>query len=83
MFHVDRAALLYIANKSTLTRTLARWALLLQEFTFEVDRPGSQHALADYLSHLEVDSIAAIPNDLPDVAILTITSISTREDPDS
>ena len=49
-FHVDHAALLYIADKSTLTGKLARWALLLQEFTFDiVDRPGSQHALADYL----------------------------------
>mgnify|MGYP000385546440 CR=1 FL=1 len=83
MFHVDRAALLYIANKSTLTRTLARWALLLQEFTFEVDRPGSQHALADYLSRLEVDHTAAIPDNLPDATILTITPITTGEDPNS
>ena len=34
---------------------------------------GSHHALADYLSHLEVDSTDAIPNDLPDSAVLTVT----------
>ena len=36
MFHVDHAALLHIANKSTLTGKLTRWALLLQEVTFDI-----------------------------------------------
>ena len=82
-FHVDHAALLYIADKSTLTGKLARWALLLQEFTFDiVDRPGSQHALADYLSCLELDATTPIPDDLLDATILEITPLSTPYDLD-
>ena len=66
-FHVDHAALLYIFDKSTLTGKLARWALLLQEFTFDiVHRLGSQYALADYISRLEVDATISIPYDFPD-----------------
>ena len=84
MFHIDHVALLYIAGKSTLPGKLAKWALLLQEFTFDiVCRPGSQHTLAEYLSHLEIEATATIPDDLPDAAILTITPMSTLEDPDS
>ena len=45
---------LYIAAKSSLIGKMARWALLLQEFEFDViNRRGAQHAIADYLSRLE------------------------------
>ena len=39
--------------------------------------------LADYLSRLEMDATAAIPNNMPDATILMITPISNGEDPDS
>ena len=81
-FHVDHTALLYIADKSTLTGKLARWALLLQEFTFDiVHRLGSQHELDDYLSRLEVNATFAIPDDFPNTAILTVITVSTPDDP--
>ena len=52
-FHVDHSALLYLVSKQELTGKLARWTLLLQEFEFDIlHRPGVQHAIADYLSHL-------------------------------
>ena len=82
--YVDHAALLYIADQSTLIRKLARRALLLQEFTFDiVHQPGSQHALTCYLSRLEMDATDTIPNDLAGASILTITPMSPSEDPDS
>ena len=40
-FHVDHSALLYLVSKHELTRNLARWTLLLQEFKFNIlDRLG-------------------------------------------
>ena len=53
-FHVDDAVLLYLVSKQSLTRKLARWILLLQEFDFDIQhRPDTQHAVADYLSGIE------------------------------
>ena len=81
-FHVDHVAVLYIADKSTLIGKLAGWCLLLQEFTFDiVHRPGSQHVLADYLSCLEMDAMAAILDDLPDSTVLTVTPMNLRTTP--
>ena len=38
-----------------MTGKLARWTLLLQEFEFDIiHRQGVQHAVADYLSRLEL-----------------------------
>ena len=52
-FHVDHSVLLYLVSKQELTRKLARWTLLLQEFEFDIlHRPGVQHVVADYLSCL-------------------------------
>ena len=54
IFHVDHATLFYLVSKHSLTRKLARWMRLLQEFDFEIQhRPGTQHAVADYLSRIE------------------------------
>jgi hypothetical protein len=48
-FHVDHSALVYLVSKASLTRKLARWTLLLQEYEFDiVYRPDVQHAVADY-----------------------------------
>jgi hypothetical protein len=34
IFFVDHQALLYVVNKPIVTRTIAKWLLLLQEFDF-------------------------------------------------
>ena len=63
-FHVDHATLLYLVSKQTLTEKLARWMLLLQDFEFDIQhRPGTQHALADYLSGLENEADAVNGDD--------------------
>ena len=50
-FHVDHATLL---SKQAVRGTLALWMLLLQEFDFDIQhRPGTQHAVEDYLSRIE------------------------------
>ncbi|MCO5581181.1 hypothetical protein L7F22_035079 [Adiantum nelumboides] len=54
LFHVDHLALLYLIRQQNLTRSLARWVLLLQEFEFEVIHCArAQHVVADYLSRLD------------------------------
>ena len=79
-FHVDHATLLYLVSKQTLTGKLARWMLLLQKFEFDIQhRPGTQHAVADYLSRLENGAEAVKgDDDFPDGAILHIEA----EDPE-
>ena len=79
-FHVDHATLLYLVSKQSLTRKLARWMLLLQEFDFHIHhRPSTQHAVADYLSGIENGAVAIEgDDDFPDGAILHIP----RNDPD-
>ena len=73
-FHVDHATLLYLVSKQTLTEKLARWMLLLQDFEFDIQhRPGTQHAVADYLSRLENEAYAVNgDDDFPEGAILHI-----------
>jgi hypothetical protein len=36
MFFVDHQAFIYLINKPTVTRWIAQWLLLLQEFNFKV-----------------------------------------------
>ena len=50
IFHVDHTTLLYLVSKQTLIGKLVRLMLLLQEIQH---RLGTQHAIADYLSHIE------------------------------
>ena len=73
---MDHAALLYLVSKQSLTGKLARWMLLLQEFEFDIyHRPGTQHAVADYLSRLENGTDAVKDDDdFPDGAILQIAT---------
>ena len=70
-FHVDHATLL---SKQAVRGTLALWMLLLQEFDFDIQhRPGTQHAVEDYLSRIEngADAVDA-DDDFPNGAILHI-----------
>ena len=79
-FHVDHAALLYLVDKQALTGKLARWMLLLQEFDFIIQhRPGTQHALADFLSRLDNrEKVPKDDDDFSDANILRVVPIATR-----
>jgi hypothetical protein len=84
-FHVDHSALVYLVSKASLTGTLGRWTLLLQEYEFDiVHRPGAQHAVADYLSRLESgEAPAEVADNFPDAGIMTVTpEAGPRDDPD-
>ena len=74
-FHVDHSALFYLVSKQELTRKIARWTLLLQEFEFDIiHRPGVQHVVTDYLSRLESgESGARVKDDFPN-AVMKIFS---------
>ena len=77
---MDHVALLYLVSKQALTGKLARWMLLLQESDFDIQHlPGTQHAVADYLSRIEngADAVDG-DNNFPDGAILHIEA----EDPE-
>lgn len=53
VFHVDHYALQHLVKNADLSGRIARWVLLLQEFTFTVQtRKGIHHENADYLSWL-------------------------------
>ena len=71
---MDHVALLYLVSKQALTGKLARCMLLLQEFDFDIQhRPGTQHAIADYLNRIENGADAVDDDDdFPDGAILHI-----------
>ena len=81
-FHVDHATLLYLVKKQTLTRKLARWILLLQEFDFVIQhRPGTQHAVADFLSTIDNgDNALRQDDDFPDSDILRIATTGSQEE---
>ena len=51
VFHTDHDSLKYLVNKSDLSGRIARWILLLQEFTYKVTvKSGKANANADFLS---------------------------------
>ncbi|KAL3683144.1 hypothetical protein R1sor_001166 [Riccia sorocarpa] len=76
VFHVDHQALRYIVNRPSRSGKLARWMLLLQEYTFTVEyKPGTLHINADYLSRLPGDpSLTAIDTEPIDFSLLSITT---------
>ena len=57
--------------------------LLLQEFDFDIDhRSGVQHAVADYLSRLEIgDPPAQNYDDFPDAVLFTINDTDIGPQP--
>ena len=78
VFHVDHDALKYMVNKPQLSGRIARWVLLLQEFTFTIEvRPGKKHANADHLSRLTTElGTEAIPDALPDAHLFAVEVVS-------
>lgn len=54
----DNSALLWLKSLKDPTGRLARWALKLQHYTFEIKhRPGKLNVVADALSRINIDSI--------------------------
>ena len=61
MFHTDHDSLKYLENKPDLSKRIARWILLLQEFTYEVVvKSGKTNANADFMSQQR--GIAVVKN---------------------
>ena len=87
-FHTDHDSLKYLVNKPDLSGRLARWILLLQEFTYEVKfKPGNANANADYLSRqrgppnlkaLEIE----FPDEFPEFKTQGDISIAGLQTPD-
>ena len=58
---VDHAPLRYLLNHKEPSSRLMRWALLLQEYNFEIlYRPGKKHSNADTLSRIPINAISEI-----------------------
>ena len=71
----DHSALTYIQNNTKITGRVARWAILLQNYDYEIiHRPGAENTNADAISRLE--NLHAPPEgegvDLPHADILVI-----------
>lgn len=68
VFHTDHDALKYLVNKPDLSGRLARWILLLQEFTYTVVvKSGKLNSNADFLSRLRGrEPEKDIPDEFPD-----------------
>ncbi|KAL3689424.1 hypothetical protein R1sor_015733 [Riccia sorocarpa] len=82
VFHVDHEALKYIIARPTRSGKLARWMLVLMEFTFTVEyRPGKLHGNVDFLSRLpgepEELSLETSPKDN---FLFIITEVTTEDD---
>jgi hypothetical protein len=82
VFYVDHDALKYLINKPDLSGRLARWVLLLQEFTFTiVVRPGKSHGNADHISRLEPfpqSQLEPLNDKLPDAVLFEVDVIQTE-----
>lgn len=56
--HPDQVALRYIMSNKDAQLRLIRWALLLQEFNFEVkDQKGTKNQVTDHLSRIEKEAM--------------------------
>ncbi|CAM6128366.1 unnamed protein product [Calypogeia fissa] len=74
IFHTDHNSLKYIVNKPDLTRRIARWMLLLQEFNYEVVvRPGKGHANVDFFSRIDGDmDTTDVDDTFPDEDVFSV-----------
>ena len=87
VFHTDHDSLKYLVNKPDLSRPIARWILLLQEFTYEVAVKSSKaNVNADFLSRqcgiIAINSISAeFLDEFPGERILeSVFRIDTMEE---
>ena len=82
MFHIDHVALLYLVEKQALIGKLPRWMLSLQEFVSIIQhRPGTQHAIEDFLSKVDNGETVRKDDDVfPDVDVLWVAMMASREE---
>lgn len=76
VFFVDHLTLKYLVSKPNLSRRLARWVLLLEEFDYTVEyKPGRMHKQADHLSRIS-DKLGTedIDNVLPDANLFLVSA---------
>ena len=68
VFHTAHDSLKYLVNKPDLSGRIARWILLLQEFTYEVVvKSGKTNANADFLSRQRgTPAVESLNADFPD-----------------
>ena len=72
VFHTDHDSLKYLVNKLDLSRRIARWILLLQEFNYEVVvKLGKTNLNVDFLSRQRGEEAvgdirAEFPDEFPD-----------------
>ncbi|OAE32401.1 hypothetical protein AXG93_3671s1200 [Marchantia polymorpha subsp. ruderalis] len=76
VFHVDHYALQHLVKKADLSGRIARWVLLLQEFTYTVQtRKGVHHENADYLSRLWTQPTEEeLVDDFPDEELFQLSA---------
>lgn len=74
----DHHALCYIIKKPEISARLARWVLLLQEYSFDVHyKSGEKHLDADCISRFPIRNLSST---MPDIFDLTINSINVLND---
>ena len=80
---MDHSTLIYLVFKASLTGKIAPWTLQLQEFEFDIyDRPGVQHAVADYLSRLESSDVGdGVRDEFPDAELFRVTQNRQQTQP--
>ena len=74
--HTDHSAIRFLMNKPITNGRVTRWLLLLQEFNITIiDKPGKENVVADYLSHINIDSGALpINDDFPDEHLFAVST---------
>ena len=85
VFHTDHDAIKYLVNKPDLSRRIARWVMLLQEFQYQIKvKPGSGNKNVDYLSRLEEgEMVQSIKADFPDENLFSIQTAEPKISPET
>jgi hypothetical protein len=80
VFHTDHDAIKHLVNKANLSKMIARWVMLLQEFQYQiVMKPGIRNKNVDYLSRLEEDEVSqSIKADFPNENLFSIQEVQPR-----
>ena len=79
---INHLALLYLMLKAPLIGNLARWTLLLHEFTLLYHLPTVQHEIVDYLTSLEsVKASEGVRDDFPEDQLFNIFAVEPNDAP--
>ena len=73
--HTDHSTIRFLMNKPITNGRVTRWLLLLQEFNITViDRPGKEHLVADFLSHVQhEDGTKPVDDTFPDEHLFVVS----------